>query len=87
MEHSTELMRLIERFEEVYLPLRDQQFAVADFVRGDTSYPFWAHLNADRNTVALYIEALEYMEDDAQAGSTSSMPAVLGVPYEMLAEV
>lgn len=87
MEHSTELMRLIERFEEVYLPLRDQQFAVAEFVRGDTSYPFWAHLNADRETVALYIEALEYLDDDAQAGSTSSMPAVLGVPYEMLAEV
>lgn len=87
MGHSTELMQLIERFEAVYLPLRDMQYAVAEFVRGDSAYPYWAHMKANRDTVAEHIEALEYMEDDSDAGSTTSMPAVLGVPYEMLADV
>lgn len=87
MSHSSELMKLIERFESVYLPLRDKQFAVAEFVRGDNAYPYWSHMDADRDTVAAFIEALEYMEDDADAGSTKSMPAVLGVPYEMLDDV
>ncbi|MAX52313.1 MAG: hypothetical protein CMH22_10070 [Methylophaga sp.] len=87
MNMAPELMKLVERFEDVYLPLRDQQHAVADFVRGDSEYPYWAHLKADRETVAAHIELLEYQEDDMDAGGTTSMPAVLGVPYGMLAEV
>ena len=54
---------------------------------GIREYPYWAHLKADRETVAAHIELLEYQEDDMDAGGTTSMPAVLGVPYDMLAEV
>lgn len=84
---TPELMTLVDRFEKLYFPLRDLQFAVADFVRGDNDYPFWSHMAAERDEVAMHIEALEYLDDDTDAGGTTSMPAVLGVPYGMLDDV
>lgn len=81
------LMQLIERFEAIHGPLRDKQSEVAEFVRGDEEYPFWAYQSASRETVANHIEALEYLSDEDDPGATRSMPAVLGVPYDMLADV
>ncbi len=87
MSMAPEVMSLIERFEGIYLPLQELQYAVAEFVRVDNEYPYWAHLDASRELVASHIESMEYQDDDSKAGSTSSMPAVLGVPYGMLSEV
>lgn len=82
-----QLMQLIDRFDAIYGPLRDKQSEVAEFVRGDEEYPLWAYQNASRDIVANHIEALEYLSDEDEAGVTRSMPAVLGVPYDMLADV
>lgn len=86
-QQRKEMSELVDKFKSIYDELVDAQHGIAEFIREQSEYPYWAHLDASRDSVASFIEDLEYRDDTVEAGSTTIMPAVIGIPESMCADV
>jgi len=77
-----ELSALIDRFNRIYEPLTVLNEQVADAIVDNPNHPLWVYGDVDRKALGSFICDLEYLDDDAAGGSTTYLPAVVGLPAE-----
>jgi len=77
-----ELSALIDRFNRIYEPLTVLNEQVADAIVDNSNHPLWVYGDVDRKVLGSFICGLEYLDDDAAGGSTTYLPAVVGLPVE-----
>lgn len=84
---SDSLARLVTKFNQIYEPLRSLNEQLAQSIVDNHYHPLWAYGEASREQIADFILNLEYQADDGEAGSTTFLPALVGLPAETCALV
>tara|TARA_R110002153_G_C13332534_1_gene498427 strand:+ start:30727 stop:31560 length:834 start_codon:yes stop_codon:yes gene_type:complete len=70
----------MDKLNEIYRPLVDLNEKLADAVIDNTDHPLWAYEGVSREKISEFVQSLEYQDDTAEGGSTTYLPAVIGVP-------
>jgi hypothetical protein len=70
----------MDKLNEIYRPLVDLNEKLADAVIDNTDHPLWVYEGVSREKISEFVQSLEYQDDTAEGGSTTYLPAVIGVP-------
>lgn len=76
MDAETQLQKLVTQMNAILAKLNAEQQRISDYLLQEEP-PFWAFEDASRETVASFITDLEYRDDKAEGGSTTSLPAAI----------
>lgn len=76
------LTTMINKFNRIYEPLTLLNEQLANAIVDHAQYPLWVYGDIDRKEIGSFISDLEYQDDDAVAGSTTYLPAAVGLPLE-----
>jgi len=76
VDAETQLQKLVTQMNAILAKLNAEQQRIADYLVQEEP-PFWAFEDASRETVASFITDLEYRDDKAEGGSTTSLPATI----------
>lgn len=79
MKAELQLEKLVSRVQGILSKIDVEQRVLADFLTEQAPL-YWAFGDADRETVASFILDLEYRDDEAEGGSTTSLPAAIPLP-------
>ena len=76
MSAETKLQQLVTEMNAILAKIDGEQGMLADYLLQEKP-DYWALNDASRETVASFITDLEYRDDEAEGGSTTSLPAVI----------
>lgn len=79
MNAELKLEKLVTQFRAILGKVEGEQRVLADYLTY-MEPPYWAYQDADRDTVASFIMDLEYRDDEAEGGSTTSLSAAIPLP-------
>lgn len=86
MSAETKLQKLVTEMNAILAKIDGEQRLLADYLLQEKPN-FWALNDASRETVASFITDLEYRDDDAEGGSTTSLPAVVPLQEKLCQHV